>query len=105
MCIRDRLFVGTRLDVGAACCGFLFDSASIFHDDAPRIIPGLSIGSNRRALDRELCHRTQPMLVRLTEDLILREIEAIQIILHSTENEGEKSRGEIRCEDVYKRQL
>ena len=84
--------------MGAACCGFLFDSASIFHDDAPRIIPGLSIGSNRRALDRELCHRTQPMLVRLTEDLILREVEAIQIVLHSAENEGEKSRGEIRCD-------
>ena len=34
-------------------------------------------------LDRELCHRTQPMLVRLTEDLIFREVEAIQIVLHS----------------------
>lgn len=77
---------------------FSLDSAAIFHDDAPGIIPGLSIGSNRRALDRELCHRTQPMLVRLTEDLILCEIEAIQIILHSTENEGENPGGEIRCD-------
>ena len=84
--------------MGAACCGFLFDSAAIFHDDAPGIIPGLSIVSNRCTLDRELCHCTQPMLVRLTEDLILCEIEAIQIVLHSTENEGEESRGEIRCD-------
>ena len=38
------------------------------------------------------------MLVRLTEDLIFREVEAIQIVLHSAENEGEKSRGEIRCD-------
>ncbi len=89
---RTLLFVGARLDMGASRRSFLFDSAAIFHDDAPRIIPGLSIGSNRRALDRELCHRTQPMLVRLTEDLILCEIEAIQIVLHSAENEGEKSR-------------
>ena len=83
--------IGTGLDMESAGSHLLFHGASVFDDDAPGIVPGLTIGSDRRTLDGQFGYRTETMLVRFPEDLLFVEVELIQVILHPTECEGEKA--------------
>lgn len=69
----------------------LFHSAAVLEDNAPGIVPGLTVGSNRRTLDGQFGDRAESVLIRFPEDLLLVEVELIQVILHPAEREREKT--------------
>ena len=69
----------------------LLHSAAVLHDNAPGIIPTLTVVADRRTLDRQFRHSAQAILIGIAEDLLLSEIEPVQVILHPAQHEGEKA--------------
>ena len=69
----------------------LFHSAAVLEDNAPGIVPGLTVGSDRRTLDGQFGYRAEAMFVRIPKDFLFVEVELIQVILHPAECEGEKA--------------
>lgn len=82
-----------HVDTPGLCA--LLRATAIFHHNAPGIIPRPAILINRGTLDGDLRDEAQAFGIRLTEDLLLRELELLYADLHTAERVGEKLRRQI----------